>query len=489
METNLSQLGVPDLQSLFESLTPRNNARGLGAFGGLPRLAEALGVGPEGPGAAGLGGVPGLVDALSLSSESEAVGDTSLFQLVSLQLNVSIATATGVSVPIEEALPGDAPTSVEDTAERIVSFATGLFGAFAAQNPELSEAEAFAQFETVVRDAIGEGIAEAEQILEGLGELDEGTQSLITDIRSAIDVRLDAFFSAPETGETEGASTPVAVVDEPLPTAGEFGIISIEQVNVSVSLQVAQARIEARGAEALGNDAPVSPLVNFEDESGFDELVGNLVSLADDLFNRLLSGDDVFGQDGVQGLIDQVLDIFGQGFDDAFSILDDFGVGTLPDGQSPSGVFQLAYDSVELNISQIRIETEDGLVIEQTTVSLRVVQVRIQGVVGDSLAPGQDIQPIPVPESPEDVAQNVLDFASGLFGLFRGQNPEVDDQHALADFVALVRDAAAQGADEARDLLEALDELHEDQGTLIDQVLADLDTLLAERFPSVPLLS
>lgn len=495
MEHGNVQFGPPALRSLFEGLEPRNPGRGVGAFGGLPRLADALGISRSGPGAAGLGGLPGLVDIVNLSAAAQEAA-TSALEVLSVELTVSLTETTGVSVPLEDALQLEGGLDAETTAASIVDFATGLFPVFAEQNPELTEEEALAEFETLVRGAVDVGFAQAQDILDGLGQLDEGVSQLLTDIRAAVGAGLDAFFGTDAASDlapaTATSSAPeVGATDETaLPDAGAFGITSFEQVSLNVSLQVAQARIETRAADALGAPAPSIQPVNFGDDRGFDDFSNELIAFANDLFDRLVDGEDLFGGGGLQDLLNQVLNIFGQGFDDALQIFDDFGAGLLNDGTPVEGAFAAVFQSVELSITQTRIETSDGLVIEQTSVSLRVVQIQIQGTVGAALAPEQGGADLPPPETPEDVAQNVLDFASSLFGAFRAQNPDLGDDLALADFIALTRDAAARGAAEALGVLEELGELNDDHDADIQQVLAALDALLNERFPSTqPLLT
>ncbi len=476
MHTEGVHVGPPGLRSLFDTLEPRNPGRGVGAFGGLPGLADALGVERTGPGAAGLGGLPGVLDAVALSAAA-AEATQSTLTVLSVELTISITQATGVSVPAEDSLELGAGADAQAAGDAIVAFATGLFDAFAAQNAELSEEEALAAFETLVRDAIDAGFTEALTVLEGQGQLTAETEQFTADIRAAVEAGLTAFF-----GGT--VATSATATEAPLPTAESFGITSFEQVSLSVSLQVAQARIAFRGTEALGEPATDPQPVDLLDTRSFDDFTTELFAFADSLFDRLVGGEDVFGDGGLQALVDQVLAIFGAGFDDAFNIFDDFGAALLSDGTPVQSVFEAAFQSVELHITQTRIETADGLVIEQTSVSLRVIQVQIQVAVAADLG-GEVNGDLPPPETPEDIAQNIFDFASELFGLFRAQNSDLDDEQALADFVALTRDAAVRGANEALTLLDALGELDDEQETDVQAVLSALDALLADAFPQV----
>ncbi len=74
--------------------------------------------------------------------------------------------------------------SPEATADRIVSFSTGLFSLYQQQHPKLSEQEQLDKFIDVISGGIDQGFSEAREILNGLGVL-EG------DIASNIDKTYD----------------------------------------------------------------------------------------------------------------------------------------------------------------------------------------------------------------------------------------------------------------------------------------------------------
>ena len=61
--------------------------------------------------------------------------------------------------------------SPEATADRILSFSTGLFSLFQQQHPSLSETEQVDRFIDVIGGGIDQGFSEARDILEGLGVL------------------------------------------------------------------------------------------------------------------------------------------------------------------------------------------------------------------------------------------------------------------------------------------------------------------------------
>lgn len=62
--------------------------------------------------------------------------------------------------------------SPEATADRIVSFSTGLFSLYQQQNPDLSEQEQVDKFIDVIGGGIDQGFGEAREILDGLGVLE-----------------------------------------------------------------------------------------------------------------------------------------------------------------------------------------------------------------------------------------------------------------------------------------------------------------------------
>ena len=61
--------------------------------------------------------------------------------------------------------------SPEATADRILSFSTGLFSLFQQQHPSLSETEQVDRFIDVIGGGIDQGFAEAREILDGVGVL------------------------------------------------------------------------------------------------------------------------------------------------------------------------------------------------------------------------------------------------------------------------------------------------------------------------------
>ena len=65
------------------------------------------------------------------------------------------------------------------TAQRIVDFATGFFGQFQSNNADRGGADQLDGFAALIKGAIEEGFASAQDILEGLGEIASGIQTNI----------------------------------------------------------------------------------------------------------------------------------------------------------------------------------------------------------------------------------------------------------------------------------------------------------------------
>lgn len=80
------------------------------------------------------------------------------------------------------------------TADRIVGFALNLRAAFQRRNEGLEPEELLARFEHEVRRGISEGFAHAEDVLGGLGRLDDGQRQTMASIWDMIQTRLDEAF-------------------------------------------------------------------------------------------------------------------------------------------------------------------------------------------------------------------------------------------------------------------------------------------------------
>lgn len=85
-------------------------------------------------------------------------------------------------------------TSPEATADRIVNFALRFFSKYAENNGLADDEEGRRQFAQFIGGAIGQGIQEARDILQGLQVLTPEADNLIENTASVIQQRLDDFI-------------------------------------------------------------------------------------------------------------------------------------------------------------------------------------------------------------------------------------------------------------------------------------------------------
>jgi len=71
--------------------------------------------------------------------------------------------------------------------------------------------------------------------------------------------------------------------------------------------------------------------------------------------------------------------------------------------------------------------------------------------------------------SPGATAQRIVDFATGFFGVFRGQHTEMSDQEALNAFMDLIGGAIDEGFAQAREIIESLNAMTSELGDTIGQ--------------------
>ena len=113
-------------------------------------------------------------------------------------------TARKILDKLNEILKADLPEGIqslkpenhtpEKTADRIVAGATGLFGIFERQNPNLEGEELLTQFMDTIRSGIDKGYEEAFNILEGLGAFEfDGVKAGVEETKVLIEEKLQAF--------------------------------------------------------------------------------------------------------------------------------------------------------------------------------------------------------------------------------------------------------------------------------------------------------
>ena len=105
---------------------------------------------------------------------------------------------------IQQGYEAGIDVSPEATADRIVSFSTGLFSLFQQQHSSLSEPEQVDRFLDVIGGGIDQGFSEARDILEGLGVLKGEIADNIDKTYDLVQEGLSAFrdkFESPGEGE------------------------------------------------------------------------------------------------------------------------------------------------------------------------------------------------------------------------------------------------------------------------------------------------
>jgi len=118
-----------------------------------------------------------LVDAVNVNIQIDGeFANRVLKDSLEEELN-SMFQQAGMDTSVSSLLEGGMDFSPTATAQRIVEFATGFFGQFQNNNADQGGAEQLDGFASLIKGAIEEGFASAQDILEGLGEIASGIQS------------------------------------------------------------------------------------------------------------------------------------------------------------------------------------------------------------------------------------------------------------------------------------------------------------------------
>lgn len=118
-----------------------------------------------------------LVDAVNVNIQIDGeFANRVLKDSLEDKLN-SMFEEAGMDTSVGSLLEAGADFSPAATAQRIVDFATGFFGQFQNNNAETGGSEQLDGFATLIKGAIEEGFASAQDILQGLGEIASGIQS------------------------------------------------------------------------------------------------------------------------------------------------------------------------------------------------------------------------------------------------------------------------------------------------------------------------
>ena len=119
-------------------------------------------------------------------------------------LNETLEPELGTDA-IQEAANSGMDFSPEAVADRIVSFATGFFGAYAGRHGDESQNEQLDGFMDLIGGAIEKGFEEAREILEGLGVLQGDIASNVDTTYDLIQQKLSDFTQSTRDSFTLGA--------------------------------------------------------------------------------------------------------------------------------------------------------------------------------------------------------------------------------------------------------------------------------------------
>ncbi|NVK41684.1 MAG: DUF5610 domain-containing protein [Oceanospirillaceae bacterium] len=116
-----------------------------------------------------------------------------LYRTAIEKLNEVLAQDMGANV-LRDALDSDLDVSPEATADRILTLSTAYLPLYLEQHPGQNEGDGHAQFTDLIRDGIGQGFAEAREILQGLGVLEGDIADNIDRTWTLVQLGLDAFL-------------------------------------------------------------------------------------------------------------------------------------------------------------------------------------------------------------------------------------------------------------------------------------------------------
>ena len=134
----------------------------------------------------------------------------------------------------------------------------------------------------------------------------------------------------------------------------------------------------------------------------------------------------------------------------------------LPAGDSPKPK-KSAADSVALGTGQkVSSAQAQNILTERAYEKLRAVVSEARAELG--LPEGGELD-----TSPEATANRIADFALGFFGKYAENNSLTNDEEGRRQYVGFIGKAVAQGIDEARGILGALNALNGDIAGNIDK--------------------
>ena len=153
-----------------------------------------------------------LVDAVNVNIRVDGgFANRVLNDSLNDKLNAMFQEA-GMDTTVDSLLQSGVDFSPEATANRIVEFATGFFGQYQANNEGTEEGEQVEGFVAMIKGAVEEGFAGAQEMLEGLGEIDP-------DVQGGIDKTFDLVMKGIDDWASERAEQVATGADEEGATA------------------------------------------------------------------------------------------------------------------------------------------------------------------------------------------------------------------------------------------------------------------------------
>lgn len=134
-----------------------------------------------------------LVDNLSVSLNAGSQPQALLYSAAIDKINELLAPTMGKDA-IQNAAKND-DNSAEATAKRILSASTGMFGAYAAQHPEMDKETQAKNFVDLVRGGFEKGYGDAKDILKGLKVLSGDVESGIQKTYDLVEKGFDDFLA------------------------------------------------------------------------------------------------------------------------------------------------------------------------------------------------------------------------------------------------------------------------------------------------------
>lgn len=148
-----------------------------------------------------------LVDAINVNIRvDEGFANRVLSDSLNDKLNAMFQDA-GMDTTVDSLLKSGVDFSPEATASRIVEFATGFFEQYQANNAGTEEGEQVEGFVAMIKGAVEEGFAGAQEMLEGLGEIDP-------DVQGGIDETLELVMKGIDDWAGQRVDQVVAGADE-----------------------------------------------------------------------------------------------------------------------------------------------------------------------------------------------------------------------------------------------------------------------------------